>query len=325
MSYHVDSVCDYYARAFPYDAVASLVCGSTCKRASWGYVARQLALFYRKANGGVGVINRDARVIDGTGLRQLMASNRTMARIEIGPWLTSYGSDGGKLGGTMKQVVFDLDLDDFKDRAPQVVMDNQDAHTKAMGSIAWRHLSLSTWLLDLLVALRDGGRDRRSFAVFSGRRGCHLWLPETVVCKQTVSDYANKTEGFLKRLETRPFAQRVAELLRSKLGDDAARFFDEAADEIHKIRCLSGDNDDEIVTDAECIQLYRPALDTQVLKSVDHLIKAPFSVHHATGLISLPYDARDPPRRLADVSVLPHDATSSATFDRAVSILSGRC
>ena len=247
------------------------------------------------------ILNRHARFEGLAKWREYTVSN-DVARIEVGP---IYASGQKQPVADRSMLAFDLDVEDCA-----LYLPCETAPDKTMGltPLAWRHLALSTQLLDLFLRLAVFRADTtyRSLAVFSGRRGVHLWLPGKW------RDWYNgdAMSAMLEAIQALGASETAVEMVSALRGDaDGRRFLARARPyatealaeesplwsrhaelprlaEAMRGASASGGADE---LDTLSVVLLSPQVDKAVTRQHTHLLKAPFSLHPRSGAISLPF------------------------------------
>lgn len=317
------SFADYYAEFFPYEDLARFF--TTGDSGEGGLMRRRVALFGDDGR----VVERNASYADAQEWRRLIAEHPQTRRVEMGAeFLAPHGRDERAM------LAFDLDVEDYAD-----VLFAHELPTKERGldEGSWQHLVLSARLLDLLVGELNT-RSHRSLAVFSGRRGLHLWVPTLFRDWQTRSWYENLFSSF-SNFRTVAGATHAVAYLRvhaSEWLNDAVAFVrhqvatvgpqalltrlvDRDLKSMARIALGNADDDDSVSCLA--VALLAPRPDREVTRSHVHLLKCPFSVHPSTGLVSLPFElhARRAPA-LAELRVT-YERPEMERFERAMSVL----
>ena len=151
---------EYYAEWFPVGAMTAWV---TCDVPGEELADTEFCLFGENRR----VIERHLRTADANTLREDLA-NSTCTRVEIGSTRTRMDTE-------TRRLVYDLDMDDYHGVYPGEALPTKET---GLDALAWEVARLSTRLLDVHLALVmcRPSTAPRTLAVFSGRRGIHLWV-----------------------------------------------------------------------------------------------------------------------------------------------------
>ncbi len=290
-------VSQYYATHFPYEALAAFLCGG---EEEWPtrLPDQEFAMF--DASGRI--LDRHARFESIAAWKHAMASH--VARIEAGP--EHAATTRGYTHAERACYVFDLDIEDY---APVLRADTPPGKHVPMDNDAWTHLVLSARLLDqFLAAVIFRDQPYRAVAVFSGRRGLHLWVPDhhrdwlstdtahhVVRAIQNLADSPEYARAAVRRLASSGGASVLADAVaytRHSLPDHPHIWnrLKSLVVRDHLRRTLDAG---EACADEEwavaAMLFMAPRIDQEVTRRFTHLIKCPLSVHPSTGLVSLPF------------------------------------
>lgn len=291
----------YYAEFFPYAEMARFL----CERAS-GHreeFSAQLFAFFGLSGR---VIERHAFFVDPKAWRDAVVQ-RDVARMEIGPIYLAEDPTRRHVEDR-SPLAFDMDVEDYADVLPCESLPDK---TTGLDEISWRHLLLSTTLLDLfleLVAFRHDD-EYRSLATFSGRRGIHLWVPDRyrdwwngeaigslLSAIERLQDQTTRALHMVAVLRGHPSGQlflgHARRYAREAFRDGSPFWERSRAGQLRSLFAAAeaGMADNEDALDAAAVMLLAPRPDKQVSRSYKHLLKSPFSVHPGSGNISLPVE-----------------------------------
>lgn len=253
-------------------------------------------------------------------------------RMEIGPVYSLPLKDRTlSMEGTFyplhRELVFDIDADDFKDIKCCCGDSEICEH-------CWHYMHCA--LVCLTKALRENFGFKHILPVFSGRRGVHLWVCDRVA-RELAPEIRKKIVAYLNLNEivkgnfkppyrgqvSFPFAEQmkpICEQFFVRIADEQSIFTNEKI-KPRVIECV-GSNNYQSIMDAfsevrgnsfkkqweyiktrkfgpnsfeNTASYYRlifaftfPRLDENVTTVINHLLKSPFSFHPKSGLLSLP-------------------------------------
>ena len=240
---------------------------------------------------------------------------RILERMEIGP-IYSHDMTERQLVGSdfhpeYKELIFDLDADDFKDIKCCCGDSEICPH-------CWPYMHCAIEILTKV--LRENFGFKHILVVFSGRRGIHIWVCDKVALslkgdvRESIVRYLNlkllaDKKGFKecplfndvietceKHFETICVEQHIfsnKKTSRPAIEILGKNIFDKVASKIddidHKrILPFLKKNCGEENYKRLVICYTFPRLDTNVTTGMVHLLKSPFSVHPKSGLISVP-------------------------------------
>lgn len=328
----VDALADFWANSFPYEKVAEILGLTDGDRELLG---QRFALFTQDMR----VHGAHAHFETFDEWRKAMVP--PVARVELGAYV------GNDAAGSRRPIdapmVFDLDADDYAN----ILLSHQvPGKETPMNELAWDQMARSATLLHLwirYVLLKGDEETSRVLAVFSGRRGIHLWYPNLRRDWANVRD-TEEIVAAIGRLSLPHHAQNFRELLTHHadaspiLAEAAAwakRTFDDMAFEsriaanptlyaffksVQNTPKTSRQYRARLETAG--LLLFAPRIDTEVTKSYVHLVKSPFSVHPATGNISMPFRPTLPLPPLSYVLLNIRDGDCSERIERALADLS---
>lgn len=291
----------YYTHVFPLDALAKLLCvgrGNT-------FQSRELTLFGPSRR----VVVRHGHYGGPAGERHLrdLLKNARVARVDFGPVCVQ---DGAAWAAEDNDLVFDLDLDDYKNALP-------DSESGTLTAASWAHIAHSARalyaLVDVMIDLRaQSAAPMHAYGVFSGRRGVHLVFPRLrrswatgkrvvallgaakSLCESRVaSALAVKAEAHGG--VAAQFVQEIGKYARATLTRGRLQYMRER----RHVTCSDANLLEELLArkdpcDADwCaagLMMVAPVPDYSVTSDTSHLLKCPFSVHDSTNVVSLPFD-----------------------------------
>ena len=237
------------------------------------------------------------------------------------------GSKTGPQGETISQkLAFDLDSNDY-----EMVYPGDGATVEEDGLItegAWAMIALSLGYLGLYLDKIYGLTPRPAYRyIFSGRRGAHLWLDGYDRDDTNLRDVKTLSSDFLpllKKADAACEAQRllsnpehglddwlaqVGDYARTSLADaciwnrspqtttyleqELTAIFSEPIEPRNEFFKARVETIEEEVWQAAGLLLIAPRHDVNVTVGKGHLLKSPFSLHHETQLISIPFDPFD--------------------------------
>ncbi|EAX88441.1 DNA primase, eukaryotic-type, small subunit, putative family protein [Trichomonas vaginalis G3] len=259
-------------------------------------------------------------------LRRLALANPPQ-RMEIGPVYTHpiairQQQSPGEFRPKSKELIFDLDADDFKDI--KCCCGDSEICEKC-----WPYMHCA---IDCLTTiLRTNFGFKKIFPVFSGRRGIHIWVCDkkarelSAAVRDKIVHYLNLKEitemdnfllnaspllkqmlpscekYFCKIYRTQNIFknQKTSERAYKLLGSETIKQINKIIDSTHgtdeerwesvKTMAFKGKTFAESDQYKRLIVFYSfPRLDENVTKGMNHLLKSPFSVHPKSGFISVP-------------------------------------
>ena len=147
------------------------------------------------------VVDRHFHANDAAALREGLVTHNCM-RFEVGP-STHTGA---------RRLVYDLDMDDYHCVYPGARLPTKE---RGLDELAWSVVRLSTRLLDAHLVLAMFGPEQAppTLAVFSGRRGVHLWVMGNVQVDWLTTDSVQQHLDALDALQTPAGAKTFAALL----------------------------------------------------------------------------------------------------------------
>lgn len=292
----------YYREFFPFDDLSRFIC---CK-ADGEQVLLDRQVFALFGVSGR-VVSRHAEFPDPDAWRKTMTESAGVGRVEIG---AVRGRDRARARGKLERAMlaFDMDVEDYAPTLPCLIPPDK---ATGLDELTWTHLRLSAALLDLMlerVVFRDSD-SYRSLAVFSGRRGIHLWVPDKWRDWSNSDDIASLLAA-ISRLSSSPrvasnmvavlradpkgllFLEQAERYLRSHALCRGSPLWDRTSelDPLLKIAGDAGREWDLDTVQTMSVMLLAPRVDEQVSRSHKHLLKAPFSAHPGSGAIALPFD-----------------------------------
>lgn len=291
-------------------------------------------------------LNRHARLVSASALREQMVNLRAV-RIDVGSQMRGHGHEhpirrrlAFDLDAKDYQACLPVEGD----------AETKGADTRGViRTSVWYALAMSARLLDifLLERARADGYEKRykSAIIFSGNRGAHLWLHNTYrdtlndaeiirLCDQEIPALATSegasalyakcpddirealqaygqaaltSTALWERPNTPWLSTHLKPTLERLLPADlqgkvqGAEFYSSLTEERPDVSLFWGQ---------AAVVLLCPRLDRGVTTGRNHLLKAPFSVHHKSGLISVPVDLRHadaPAWDLRNILVAPND------------------
>lgn len=296
----------YWRDVFPYERLANALFGGS------GLVYQRLAAFdgHMKPRGVHGHYETPQE------WREAVLDAGDVARIDVGARCAS-----DMRTPLSMPLVFDLDFDDC---ANVHIGPTLPSKTRGLDESAWRHITLSAALLDAFVRIyvaeeeHDDEQPTPHFAVYSGRRGLHVWYPQlvrdwtsaddclalsTALDRLTTPVYAASFVAHLERVgaHTEELRNAVIDFATEALAQDsrlwtrfpakhpAFHYFEDVARQwaSRPVRMMLAS---KLLTAG--VLLLAPRIDAAVTNSLTHLIKAPFSVHPATGHVCIPFSLR---------------------------------
>ncbi|OXA46926.1 DNA primase small subunit [Folsomia candida] len=251
---------------------------------------------------------------------------RNPEKIDIGAVYTQKPKSRDSSSGFQpveKEFVVDIDLTDY-----------DDVRTCCSGAKVcekcWKFLAIAVKILD--AALRDDFGFKHLLWVYSGRRGVHCWISDTIARqldshgRGAVIEYLSVIKGGenqakkvkIPNPETlHPFLQRsvdiIDEMFKEICDDDQNIFNTEAnfnilpldvkmaarnpASRYEDVFNYINDNKKEKKTLRQLhpellLQFCYPRLDVNVSKGINHLLKSPFCIHPKTGQVCVPFDPK---------------------------------
>lgn len=209
-----------------------------------------------------------------------------------------------------KELVFDIDADDYDGRAGLRKCDCPG--NKRVCDRCWPLVVTSARILDAILRHQMGFD--HALWVFSGRRGVHCWVTGPQVCR-------------LDETQRKSIATCIASFFDDSLSWKAVATSDTAASieqavragwpllaRRHGLSAVASSND---MWDRAAV--LRPRIDEAVTAKTSHLIKLPFSPHPATHRFALPFDvwSDDALRSVDAISPTADSATFREKYDDA--------
>lgn len=246
----------YYERYFPLHDVLRLLGHG---RGTQELRLRELALTDPR-----GAMRRHVSYGDPAALRRALAS---AARLDVGAVYAAAAAERkqaglGRMQPLRRDLVFDLDIGDFGLERRCACAD------KDYCARCWPLLRGSAAVLELLLGPLGLGLAER-YWFFSGRRGLHCWVRDAALAA------ARPEERELLLAQLKPGALAADSPLQKALLSLGASL-------ASQLRETHGQLSDEAA-----LALVWPRPDEPVTRDPRHLLKAPFSLHPATGAVCL--------------------------------------
>lgn len=301
----------YYSRDFPLDDIIRWV--------TYGGLddlnkKRELAIYF-------GDESNFWRHICPLKIKDVFANVKDITRMEIGPVYSGTLERGkeGKGGAEKRELIFDLDMDDFSEI-------RNCCEGANICEKCWVYMYSGIKILNYVLTEKFGFKN--IMFVFSGRRGVHVWVSDKKAfslnprIRSNILDYITIPLNKDDRIENLyPIEKELLEIcskifIKKKI-HVLQGLFDDNTKNSKKVKDLlkGGGNMYEDIqnllkkydNDWKYVENYInkeerrknrykklmftftiPRLDVRVTKGIDHLLKSPFSIHPKSGLISVP-------------------------------------
>jgi len=283
----------YYAESFPFDALANLL--QHCEPEAFPLAHREFSM--TKRDPGADEFYMRHRSADSANALRAEILRHVPVKFDIGAVYTlpvrRHTAAGYK--PVLRELVFDVDVSDYERDCC--------ADAKQICSRCWAFAQCAVEVLDHLLRRRLGLE--LVLWVFSGRRGVHCWVWDRDVAANGQS-VRSTVLGFVKSPDFTSDRHVVAR---------CRHWF-----RVYHRRWPR--SNDEALADM------LPRVDEPVTRGMNHLLKAPFCAHPATGRICVPFDAAGvaefrPEQAPLVADVVAKQPAAVAALGRAVGVVRG--